>query len=213
MLDCDWSSDVCSSDLGRIGGAFDYAGKTDHAAGRLIADAQLAATRAPERGGAQAALMNPGGIRATLPCRGTPPCTVPYGDVFSMQPFGNSLVVMTLSGAELKALLEQQQGPNRAAPSFLQPSASLSYRWLASAPFGQRVAELRLNGQPVGPQTAVRLTVNSFMADGGDGYTALKAGRDRLGGGQDIDALMAYLQAGGDAGVAPVTQPRITWVD
>lgn len=195
--------------VGRIGSGFDRSGRTDWPAGRLIADAQLAATRAPERGGAQIALMNPGGVRANLACAGTPPCTVTYGDVFTMQPFGNSLVVMTLTGAELKALLEGQRQPGRAEPSFLQPSAGLSYRWVDSAPPGQRVQDLRLDGQPITPDRSLRVTVNSFMADGGDGLRLLKAGRDRLGGGQDIDALMAHLQA-----TTPTAAPaRITWVD
>lgn len=195
--------------VGRIAGDFDRRGRTDSAAGRLIADAQLAATRAPERGGAQLALTNPGGVRADLPCRSTPPCTVTYGDAFTMQPFGNSLVVMTLTGAELKAVLERQQPAGRAAPSFLSPSVGLGYRWVASAPAGQRVQGLRLNGQPVQPGRDYRVTVNSFMADGGDGYSPLRAGRARLGGLQDIDALVDWLQTG----PAPVTVPRIEWVD
>jgi 5'-nucleotidase len=195
--------------VGTIAGGFDRRGRTDSAAGRLIADAQWAATRAPERGGAQLALMNPGGVRADLPCRGTPPCTVNYGDAFTMQPFGNSLVVMTLSGAELKALLEQQQPNGRTAPTFLSPSTGLSYRWLASAPAGQRVQGLALNGQPVQPGQDYRITVNSFMADGGDGFTQLKAGRARLGGAQDMDALVAWLQTQ----PSPVAAARIEWLD
>lgn len=195
--------------VGRIAGSFDRRGRTDSAAGRLVADAQLAATRAPDQGGAQLALMNPGGVRSDLVCAGTPPCTVTYGDAFGMQPFGNSLVVMTLTGVELKAVLEQQQPPGRSAPSFLSPSAGLAYRWVASAPPGQRVQDLTLNGQPVGPKQALRVTVNSFMADGGDGYSPLRAGRQRLGGPQDLDALIAHLQTQ----PAPVATPRITWVD
>ncbi|MDH4393333.1 MAG: 5'-nucleotidase, partial [Aquabacterium sp.] len=195
--------------VGRIGGNFERRGRTDSAAGRLVADAQLAATRAPENGGAQLALMNPGGLRADLACNATPPCTVTFGDAFGMQPFGNSLVVMTLSGVELKALLEQQQPPGRASPSFLAPSAGLAYRWLASAPPGQRVQDLTLNGQPVGPKQALRVTVNSFMADGGDGYVQLRTGRERLGGMQDVDALVAHLQTVR----TPEAAPRITWVD
>jgi 5'-nucleotidase len=195
--------------VGRIGSHFDRGGNTDWAAGRLIADAQLAATRAPERGGAQIALMNPGGVRANLACNGAPPCTVTYGDVFTMQPFGNSLVVMTLTGAELKALLEGQRPASRAEPSFLQPSAGLSYRWVNSAAQGQRVQDLRLHGQPIAADQALRVTVNSFMADGGDGLRGLKAGRDRLGGMQDVDALIAHLQAGTQS----ASPARITWVD
>lgn len=181
--------------VGRIGGAFETAAnRGNSSAGRLIADAQHAATRAADRGGARFALMNPGGVRAPLPCRGTPPCNVTYGDVFTMQPFGNNLVVMTLTGAEIKQMLEDQQRPGREQPSFLLPSKSLSYRWVAKAPHGQRVQDLRIDGQPVDPNAAIRFTVNSFMADGGDGLSLLRQGRDRLGGELDIDALVAFLQ-------------------
>jgi 5'-nucleotidase len=181
--------------VGRIGGAFDTAAnRGSSSAGRLIADAQHAATRAPDRGGARFALMNPGGVRAPLACRGTPPCEVTFGDVFTMQPFGNSLVVMTLTGAEIKQMLEDQQRAGRTNPSFLLPSKSLSYRWLAKAPYGQRVQDLRIDGQPVDPAAAIRFTVNSFMADGGDGLSMLRQGRERLGGELDIDALVAFLK-------------------
>ncbi|MFT3720360.1 bifunctional metallophosphatase/5'-nucleotidase [Pseudorhodoferax sp.] len=195
--------------VGRIAAGFDRQGRTDSAAGRLVADAQLAATRAPEHGGAQLALMNPGGVRTDLACHGTPPCTVTYGDAFAMQPFGNSLVVMTLTGAELKTLLEGQQPPGRAAPSFLQPSAGFGYRWQAGAPPGQRVRDMRLHGRPIGPQDTLRIAVNSFMAEGGDGLWMLTQGRERIGGAQDLDALLAYLQVS----TPEPTQMRIVWED
>ena len=194
--------------VGRIGGSFDRRGPVDSSAGRLIADAQLAATRAPEQGGARLALTNSGGIRADLPCRGTPPCTVTFGEVFTVQPFGNNLVVMTLTGAELKALLERQQGPGRAEPQFLQPSQGLQYRWLNNAAPGQRVQDLRLAGRAVRPDDEIRLAVSSFMADGGDGFGGFKAGRQRVGGMLDVDALAAFLQT------TPEPQPpRIERVD
>ncbi len=194
--------------VGRIGGNFERAAATDASAGRLIADAQWLATRAPERGGAQFALMNPGGVRTDLRCAGAPPCEVTYGDVFTMQPFGNSLVVMTLSGVELKRLLEDQQRPGRAAPLFLIPSASLTYRWQASAPHGQRVQELRIGGAPWRADDNYRFTVNSFLAEGGDGMSILAQGRDRVGAGPDLEALIAHL-----ASVpAPDPTPRITLV-
>jgi 5'-nucleotidase len=196
--------------VGRIAGHFDRSGRTDASAGRLVADAQWAATRAPERGGAQFALMNPGGVRTDLRCEsGPPPCGVTYGQVFAMQPFGNSLVVMTLSGAELKRLLEDQQRPGRASPLFLIPSASLTYRWDTRAGHGARVRDLRVAGQPVDPGRDYRFTVNSFLAEGGDGIALLRNGRDRLGGELDIDALVALL-AGAPA---PDPVPRIALVE
>lgn len=195
--------------VGRIGGSFDRHGQTDSSAGRLLADAQLAATRAPAKGGAQIAFMNPGGVRADLPCKGTPPCTVTYGDAFSMQPFGNTLVVMTLSGRELKEMLESQQRPGRVSASILSPSAGLAYRWRSSAPAGHRVEDLRLDGKPIDPAADYRITVNNFMADGGDSYEHLRTGRDRRAGGDDLDALFGIL----GSVPQPVTTPRVTWVD
>jgi 5'-nucleotidase len=196
--------------VGRIGGNFERAARTDASAGRLVADAQWLATRSPQLGGAELALMNPGGVRTDLRCPAAPPCTVTYGDVFAMQPFGNSLVVMTLTGAELKQLLEDQQRPGRNSPHYLIPSSSLTYSWNASAPHGQRVRDLRVGGVPVEPARDVRLTVNSFLAEGGDGVSMLTRGRQRLGGALDLDALVAHLSS---ASPSPDPVPRVRWVD
>jgi 5'-nucleotidase len=180
----------------------------DSAAGRLIADAQLAATRAPEVGGAQIAFMNAGGIRSDLDCNGTPPCTVTFGQVFTMQPFGNSLEVMTLTGAQLKALLEMQQKPAALEPTILQPSEGFTYTWQSDAPSGERVRDMRLNGAAIVPEQPYRITVSNFLAEGGDGFTVLKQGTQVRGGGQDLDALIDYLKAPAQRG--PVEQARIT---
>ena len=124
-----------SQSVGRITGRYARAGapggQSDSAAGRLVADAQLAASAGS---GAQIAFMNPGGVRTDLECA-APPCTVSFGAAFSMQPFGNSLVVMSLSGEQIRRLLEQQFAAT-STPGFLSPSAGFSYRWLASAPRG-----------------------------------------------------------------------------
>ncbi len=193
--------------VGTIGGNFPRGGQTDSPAGRLIADSQLAATQAADMGGAQIAFMNPGGIRSNLECKGAPPCTATFGQVFTMQPFGNSLVVMTLSGVQLTALLESQQKPGALEPTLLQPSAGFTYTWQSDAPAGERVRDMQLNGTPIVPQEAYRVTVNSFMADGGDGFNVLTRGTARSGGGQDVDALVAYLKAGERA---PISTPRVT---
>jgi 5'-nucleotidase len=195
--------------VGRISASFDRAGRAESTAGRLIADSQWLASRAPDRGGAEFALMNPGGVRADLLCRGVPPCPVSYGDIFTMQPFGNSLVVMTLSGADLKQMLEDQQRPGRDRPHFLIPSSSLSYAWDAKAPYGQRVKDLRIGGQPLDLKRDVRFTVNSFLAEGGDGFVMLQQGRNRLGGELDLDALTAHLATS----PSPSTAARIALVE
>ncbi len=201
--------------IGRLDGEAGRASSPggDAALGRLVADAQLAATRAPTRGGAQIALMNPGGLRADLRCASAaPPCAVTFGQVFGAQPFGNSLVVMTLTGAQLFALLEQQfTGPNRERPRVLQPSSGFVWSWRASAPPGARIVDARLNGEPIVRARAYRVTVNSFLADGGDGFTVLREGADRLGGVQDLDALAGFL-AGGAVSAVP-REARVLRVD
>ncbi len=173
----------------------------ESALGDVIADAQLAATRAPELGGAQVAFMNPGGIRADLDAG-----PVTYGEAYTVQPFGNSLVTMTLTGAQVEALLEQQFRADR--DLVLQVSAGFAYTWDASRPVGDRVdpASITLGGQPVTPEGRYRVTVNSFLAEGGDGFTVLREGTDRLGGALDLDALEAAFAAGP---VAPGPQDRI----
>lgn len=178
--------------VGRIGGALprDVAPNGESVLGQVIADAQLAASK---DAGAQVAFMNPGGIRAALPLPADG--LVRYEDLFSVQPFYNNLVTMTLTGADLVALLEQQwQG---SGARLLQVSKGFGYTWDASKPVGQRVVpgSLRLNGQPIWPGDTVRVTVNSFLASGGDSFTVLKQGREPRTGMMDVDALEAYVKA------------------
>lgn len=202
-------SPIAGRPVGRLLGNFTRGGEGgESAAGHLVADSQWMATRDPAQGGADLALMNAGGLRADLTCGDAkPPCTVGYGALFTMQPFGNDVVVMTLTGAQLRELLEQQARPKGLSPAMMQPSASLRYTWTASAPQGQHVSGVTINGQPLDPARDYRLAVNSFMADGGDGFTVLRQGRDRITGPRDVDALAAYLQAGERK---PDTQERIT---
>jgi len=171
----------------------------ESALGDLIADAQLHATKAPEKGGAVIAFMNTGGIRADLPANvPNPEKKVTYADTFAVQPFGNTLVVMTLTGAQIKTLLESQWQPTRTR--ILQVSEGFQYGYDDSKPVGQRVQWIKLNGQDLDMNANYRVSVNNFMADGGDGYIVLTQGKDRLGGEVDIDALNDYLKAMDAAG-------------
>ena len=155
--------------------------------------------------------MNPGGIRADLPFN-APNGEVTYGDAFTVQPFGNSLVTMTLRGDQIKTLLEQQFANCLGQGSFnriLQVSQGFSYQWSDSAACGSKVSNMALNGVAIDPAASYRITVNSFLADGGDAFSVLKDGTQRLGGAVDVDAFEAYLQAN-PSGVAPGLQDRIT---
>ncbi|WP_426389479.1 bifunctional metallophosphatase/5'-nucleotidase [Variovorax sp. R-27] len=177
--------------------------------GNLIADAQLTATSPAGKGAAQIAFMNPGGVRADLAPAGDG--SVTYGQIFAVQPFGNSLVVKTMTGAQIKAVLEQQfnSGSNTvAAPKVLLPSAGFTYSYSTSAPAGSRISNLSLNGTAMADGTSYRVTMNSFLATGGDNFTVFNQGTDTLGGDQDVDALEAYIKAN-----SPLTPPatnRIT---
>lgn len=180
--------------VGRIGAGIPREGNAagESPLGQIIADAQLAATRAA---GAQVALMNPGGIRAALPLPADG--QLRYEDLFSVQPFYNNLVTLTLSGAQLLQLLEQQWAGRGDGGRVLHVSQSLAYSWDASRPVGQRVlpGSVRLNGQPLDPAAAVRVTVNAFLAGGGDSFPLLKEGKDAVTGIMDVDALELYVKA------------------
>ncbi|WP_239014551.1 bifunctional metallophosphatase/5'-nucleotidase [Archangium violaceum] len=171
--------------------------------GNTLADVQLAATK---DAGAQVAFMNPGGIRGELDAG-----DVTYGEAFTLQPFGNTLVTLTLTGAQLHTLLEQQWEGNLVR--ILQPSRGFSYTWKASAPVGHKVdpASIRLNGVPVDPTGRYRVTVNSFLAGGGDGFRVLAEGTERRGGMVDVDALEAWLKA--HSPLSPPETNRITRVE
>jgi 5'-nucleotidase len=178
--------------------------------GDIIADAQLAATRAEEKGGAVVAFTNPGGVRADIARREDGAVT--YGDVFASQPFRNQLVTLTLTGKQIKDMLEQQWlDPKR--PRILQVSKGFAYAWDGSKPDGERVLPERmsLNGQPLDPAASYRVTVNNFLFVGGDGYTVLAQGTAPLIGVYDSDALHAYFAA--NSPVGPTAVDRIVRIN
>jgi len=185
----------------------------DSALGRLVADAQLAVSRAH---GAQIAFTNAGGLRADLRGSGANGLLT-YADVFLSQPFGNTLVTLTLTGAQLRQLLEQQWSPRSSATGserarILQPSRGFAYSWRSNAAQGEHVIadSMRLDGRRVEPDQIYRVTVNNFLAEGGDGFRVLREGTDRAEGPADIDALNAYLsQASSTQPLTPDRVPRI----
>jgi 5'-nucleotidase len=120
--------------------------------------------------------------------------TVTFGDIYLAQPFGNTLVTTTLTGAEIKAALEQ--GFDAIGPEqVLAPSAGLVYRYDRRQPVGSRIAMIALNGQPLDPAANYRVTMNGFLALGGDGFTMFKAGRDQVTGPTDLEALEALFRS------------------
>ena len=168
----------------------------ESAAADLIADSALAATRAPENGGAQVAFVNATGVRIALPAG-----DVLYKDAFAMMPFGNNLVVMTLTGEQLKAALEQQYAipikTGRTRPAALAPSEGFSYVVDMTKPEGSRVSDMRLSGKPVTANGRYRVALNNYLASGGDSLTAFTKGTDLTDKGViDLDALVAWIAPG-----------------
>ncbi|HEX8215975.1 MAG TPA: bifunctional metallophosphatase/5'-nucleotidase, partial [Allosphingosinicella sp.] len=186
------SAQLAARVVGRLTGAATReaspAGET--VLGDLVADAQLAATRAPENGGARIAFMNASGVRAEI----VPGAdgSVTYGHIYAAQPFGNSLTVKSFTGAQIRRLLEQQfaSGWNTVErPNMLLPSRGLTYSYDLTRQEGQRIIDLRLDGQPIRDDSTYRVTMNSFLATGGDNFTVFREGTNVTGGPQDLDAF------------------------
>ena len=183
-------------------------------AGDLVVDAMLAATQPATFGQASIALMNGGGVRSpgftfASSAAGEGAGNITYGEAFTVQPFGNSLVTMSLTAQDLKDVLEEQfagcRGQSATATRVMLPSAGFKYTWDGAKACNARINNVTLRsgaatetivdaaGIVVNPGKTYRVTVNNFMADGGDGYTTFLKGTNRLGGAQDIDALVAFL--------------------
>jgi 5'-nucleotidase len=182
----------------------------ESALGDVIADAQLAATRGEADGGAAVAFTNPGGIRTNIAKKQDG--KVIYADLFASQPFRNQLVTLTLTGMQIKDALEQQwRDPNQ--PRILQVSKGFTYSWDGAKPYGDHVMadSMVLNGQRIDPAQNYRVTVNDYLAAGGDGFAVLKGGIAPRVGVYDVDALYGYFQA--NSPIGPASSGRILRVN
>lgn len=170
----------------------------ESALGDVIADTQLYAAR---QEGTAVAFMNVGGIRTDLIYKessGEGPGNVTYGEAFSVQPFGNNIVTMNLTGSQIDELLEEQfDNPGPGRNSILQVSGGFNYTWNASAPSGQKVdnSTIMIKGKPIDAKSIYRIAANSFLADGADNFSVFKAGKDRICAVSDLDAFVEYFQA------------------
>ncbi|SEB70520.1 5'-nucleotidase C-terminal domain-containing protein [Paenibacillus sp. GP183] len=136
------------------------------------------------------AFMNSGGIRNDLPTG-----KITYGDMFKVQPFGNVLIKMTLTGSQLREVLNQQwKGQDPKRPRIGQVSG-LTYIYDDSKPAGEKVGEIKkLDGTLIKDTASYTITVNDFMANGGDKYELLKQGTNRVAGPVDLDATIQYVK-------------------
>ena len=200
---------IASRKVGHLTGPATKNGEDgESVAADLIADSMLAATRATGQGGAQIALVNGTGVRVDLPAG-----DVRYDAAFAMMPFGNNLVVMTLTGAQIKAALEQQYasptGAGMSRPAALAPSTGFTYAIDMAKPAGSRVVEMRLNGRAVDPAARYRVALNNYLASGGDGLTAFTGGTSLTDNGIiDLDALVAWIAPG----LTPPVPNRVRFV-
>ena len=181
--------------VGRLGGTVLKGGDSSESqAAGLISDGMLFVARDPARGNADFALMNNGGARTDL--MPAADGTVTFGQIFAMQPFANNVVTKSYTGAEIKAVLEQQfaSGRNSATqPNMLTPSANFRFSYNKSRPAGEHIVAMTLDGKPVDPTKSYRVAINNFLASGGDNFTLLAGGGDPADGGLDLDATEAYL--------------------
>jgi 5'-nucleotidase len=190
----------------------------ESALGDVIADAQLAAASPAAKGGARVAFMNPGGIRADIVGNartdGSELRDVTYAHLFTVQPFGNTLTVLTMTGAQIRQMLEQQFDSSTPGESrILQVSAGFTYRYALNAPAGQHVdpASIRIGGRIVRPTDRVRVASNNFLVAGGDNFTIFEDINNYSGGDIDVDALMEYFRT--HSPVSPGPQNRIVRTD
>lgn len=157
--------------------------------GNMIADGQLEATR---NVGAQFALMNNTGIRNDLSVSSDG--TVNFGALFAIQPFANQLITKTFTGAQIKKLFEQQFDDQSFDQAF-SPSANVTYAFDLSRPLGERVFDILIDGKQLDPAARYRVTMNSFLAGGGDSFTVFRDGVDAVTGSLDLDAMEAWITA------------------
>jgi 2',3'-cyclic-nucleotide 2'-phosphodiesterase / 3'-nucleotidase / 5'-nucleotidase len=154
----------------------------ESALGNLIADSMRDATKS------DFAFMNSGGIRDNL---NQGPIT--WGELFAIQPFGNDVVTITVTGEQIRTLLNQQFAADR---NRIMAVSGLKYTWSVEKPLGEKVLDIFLpNGKKIDPKAEYTIAVNNFMADGGDGYTILKQGKDRKVWLTDLDTLVNYVKA------------------
>lgn len=158
----------------------------ESALGNLIADAHRWVAEA------DIAFTNPGGIRNDLQAG-----DVTWGELYVVQPFGNDLVKMTMTGDQIQRALNQQwrQAGDSVEVKFLQLSG-IRYTWDPSLPLGNRIVSATLDdGTPIQSDAEYTVAVNGFLASGGDGFTVFAEACQRTVVTNDLDALIQFLQS------------------
>ena len=163
------------------------------ALGRLVGQAMMARTRA------DLAVINSGGVRDSLPAG-----QLTYKDLLKVQPFGNTLVTVELSGAELMAYLSAVLKMSPGSGAFAQ------FAGITLVIEQNTVREARIQGAPIDPAKTYRMAINNFVAAGGDGYPKLTQHKSLVDSGfVDADALRAYISANSPLKVADFAPERM----
>ncbi|RBY96630.1 bifunctional metallophosphatase/5'-nucleotidase [Blastococcus sp. TF02-8] len=204
---------VVGSTTQAIGSSTSSNRKAEQPIGNLVAQAQLEAMQQSQYGFPVIAFMNPGGVRADIDAGPTT-----FGELFTVQPFGNTVNTATLTGAQIDDLLEEQfqddpdrvvdskgtvvsDGPLTGGPRgtrlILGTNQGFTYDYDLTRAYGDRVpdASIKLNGVVLGAGTQYRVAANSFLIAGGDSFDAFKGAVNRTTGPVDVDALVAYFKA------------------
>lgn len=170
----------------------------DRPAQDFVADAYMhAASLAALDQPVDVGFVNSGGVRTNL--AGADDGILTFGELAAMAPFGNGTIVLEMTGAEIRNVLEQQfcgEGPAEICDSVLIPSAGSHYAADPMQPALQRITSVTINGQPLDPARTYRVVTNSFLVGGGDGFAQFAAVPQIANVGFDIDALEAYVATG-----------------
>ncbi|WP_190126431.1 bifunctional metallophosphatase/5'-nucleotidase [Streptomyces inusitatus] len=205
---------IAGRPVGHIASDIETSATEESPLGNLIADAQLEAFAPADKGGAQLALMNSKGIRASLVHKASGAegdGVVTYGEAFTVQPFTNMMNVVDLTGAQLVTALQQQvSGANLETPKILQSSKGLTYTldWTKTGADRVVASSVRLNGEAIDPAKTYRVAMNEFLSAGGDGFAVLKEHRNKVVGASDLDVFIGHLTAHSSA-AAPLTPPAV----
>lgn len=172
---------------------------TESSLNSMIADATLYGVNKLTDLKADLGVMNAGGVRADLASG-----DVTYAEAFAVQPFGNSLGVVEITGEQLKQALEQQWKPGgERAMLALGLSKNVQYAYDPDAEQGKRITYVSVNGKPLDPSKKYRVAGSSFLLNGGDSFDAFKGGKFQDAGQMDIDVFNRYLKDNKDIAVRP----------
>ncbi|MBB3290062.1 MULTISPECIES: 5'-nucleotidase C-terminal domain-containing protein [unclassified Rhizobium] len=199
---------VIGSSQGPIEGAREVCRVQECSMGNLVADAMLDRTKTQ---GISIAIQNGGGLRASIGAG-----DVSMGDVLTVLPFQNTIATFQLTGAEVKAALENGLSQIDEGAGRFPQVAGLKYSFDKTKPAGSRLVSVEVQEgtefKPIDPEKTYGIVSNNYMRAGGDGYAVFaKDGKNAYDFGPNLESVVAdYL--GAHNPYKPYTDGRITQV-